>query len=134
MPVKVYLPIAMLVEKRSFGNCPFLDAKFDLATGDSDFSLPHPLFPVRDNHDLVRVGCELPDYLDSSRCRQLQRNDFALCHGPINIIGRGKCQSQLPQFQGCAGRKAAEMLEFASALRICGAKFWDFQAKYDDFS
>ena len=34
--------------------------------------------------------------------------------------------TQLPQFQGCAGRKAAEMLEFASTLRICGAKFLGF--------
>jgi hypothetical protein len=28
-------------------------------------------------------------------------------------------ETQLPQFQGCEGRKATEMLEFASALQIC---------------
>jgi 2-methylisocitrate lyase-like PEP mutase family enzyme len=35
-------------------------------------------------------------------------------------------QAQLPQFQGCAARKAAEVLGFAAALRICGAKFLGF--------
>jgi hypothetical protein len=38
----------------------------------------------------------------------------------------GTRQTQLPQFRSCMGRKAAEMLGFVTALRICGAKFLGF--------